>query len=101
MSVWATHTGWQHAQAFWLSQVGPLLEGDSQSLAPAGIHIAGISAYLLLLQFMRPYGDDGNSTGGKRLMRLRCGCCKVDVCAFKCGPFTMHYVTLLAYYIQY
>lgn len=49
MSVWATLTGWHHAQAFWLSQVGPLLEADPQSLAPRGIHIIGISAYLLFV----------------------------------------------------
>lgn len=59
MSVWATLTGWHHAPAFWLSQVRPLLEGDPQSLVPAGIHINGNSAYLMLLQFIRPHGDDG------------------------------------------
>lgn len=65
MSLWATLAGWHHARAFWLSLVGPLLEGDRQSLVPLGIHIIGISAYLLLLQFIMSYGYDGNSTRGK------------------------------------
>ncbi|KAL2079751.1 hypothetical protein ACEWY4_025495 [Coilia grayii] len=74
------HPGsWHDARAFRLTPAAQTLDLDPLSIVPAGMHIIGDSAYVLLPQLMKPYRDNGHLTARQKRFNRKLNSARVCI----------------------